>query len=508
MAIKEFKSIVDTKGYKLDDKDRKIFERDMQKTLFGTSNTTWNIYGNSDMIEFVLYDSNENKLPQGENGDFVRYIHLDDVNINKYFLIKPADDSIFGYVQTSPEYLVDTELLIKEAGYSNGIFKTQITLLNRRAGSEKITYDRMWIHEIAPSRTEIRVLPVNDKDDNILPDLQERYNIFVNGGQFRDDTIMYVQQFVESIDIQKVLEAMLKYKGPVLLGRNYVNLIKTEFKIDDFEKFLLTVKEKLVESMRYFVENRDYNINSLTYGLPLSSRPPLSLSKDEICTVTSRVLADTIDHELPRRNILENSTLSMEDQITFDKLQDLYTTVTSDNIYESTLPGSPLAPVRGCMDPNALNFNPSAKIDDGSCIYSNNPDDNVDVVTELKRETFYVWSDYGKFRYTDANNVTQTWLGAEYEFITIVYYSVFDVVGDIRTYPKPKIITDDPIFDDTVPLLTCTDPKAVNYGQIGKCEYLTDKIITDCTEVTYNGITGTTWDSNLNVYTFQPCSPI
>ena len=58
------------------------------------------------------------------------------------------------------EYFIDTEKLIKEFGYSNGVFKTQITLLNRRLGSEPRLFDKVWIHEISPSRTEVRVLPV------------------------------------------------------------------------------------------------------------------------------------------------------------------------------------------------------------------------------------------------------------------------------------------------------------------------------------------------------------
>lgn len=461
MAINEFKKIIDTKGYKLDDKDRKIFEREMQKTLFGSSNTSWNIYGNSDMIEFVLYDSNENKLPQGDSGDFVRYIHLDDANINKYFAIKKSENSIAGIVETSPEYLIDTELLIKEAGYSNGIFKTQITLLNRRAGSEKIQFDRLWVHEIAPSRTEIRVLPVNDKNDNVLPDLQERYDIFVNGGQFRDDTINYVQQYVESIDIQKVFESFLKYKGHTEDGKTYINLIKNEFKVAGFEKFLLKIKETFIQSMQYYVENREYNINSSTYGMVLSARPPLTLSKDEICTVSSNVLATTIDYILPRRNILENSTLSMESQITFDELQDIYNTQTSDNIYDSTLPDSTLGPVLGCTDPDSKNFNPAATVDDGSCI---SPSDCREV-------TYYAHSELAKFDYLHPTDGRLYYLFSGIgDSVTINHCGDFlRYSGDIRTYPPMQDIS----------LNRCIDKNALNYGDIGKCIYSPDIKPTD-----------------------------
>ena len=70
MAIKDFKEVVDRKGYKVNPEDRKIFESEIGKSYFAA--------GNSDMIEFILYDINDNKLPQGENEKLVRYIHLTD----------------------------------------------------------------------------------------------------------------------------------------------------------------------------------------------------------------------------------------------------------------------------------------------------------------------------------------------------------------------------------------------------------------------------------------------
>ena len=48
-------------------------KKEVAKSYFGI--------GDADTIEFILYDSSDNLLPQGENGDLVRYIFLDDVNI-------------------------------------------------------------------------------------------------------------------------------------------------------------------------------------------------------------------------------------------------------------------------------------------------------------------------------------------------------------------------------------------------------------------------------------------
>ena len=149
MAIKGFKDIIDRKGYKVDSDDRKVFEKEISKSNFGL--------GCSDMIEFILYDSSENQLPQGEDEKLVRYIHINDANIENYFII--SDNQFTKKKDGTPEFIVDLEKLIREAGYSNGIFKTQVTLLNRRVGSDAKEGDDMWIHEISPSRTEIRILP-------------------------------------------------------------------------------------------------------------------------------------------------------------------------------------------------------------------------------------------------------------------------------------------------------------------------------------------------------------
>ena len=105
------------------------------------------------------------------------------------------------------EYFIDTEKLIKEFGYSNGVFKTQITLLNRRLGSEPRLFDKVWIHEISPSRTEVRVLPVvEDGTSTPNSDLQTRYDTFVNCGTFTaKDVLIFFDEFVTQFDVVKKL---------------------------------------------------------------------------------------------------------------------------------------------------------------------------------------------------------------------------------------------------------------------------------------------------------------
>jgi len=437
MAIKAFKEIIEKKGYKLDPKDRKIFERELFSSIFGATGTDWNITGNTDVIEFVMYDNDDNKLPQGDSGKFVRYIYLDDININKYFSINENSD--VKKTNGAKEYIIDSDLLIKEAGYSNGIFKTQISLLNRRCGSEGENFDKLWIHEISPSRTEIRVMPLKTKDDVVIPDLQNRYDVFVNNGEFRDDTNGFVQKFVENINIQAVLVDFLTIKGKVVDGQTYVNLIKQEFKVHDFDIFLLNIRTKFIQAAQYFIENRNYDINSLNYGKSLETLPNLQLPISEIIDTASTILSAVVDFYLPKRNILEKNTLSMEEQVTFDKLSKILKTTTSDSIYNSTIPEPVVigAPDRG-------------------------------VIANSKTVTYYVWSNTGTINYTNDGD-SEMWIGKENDSITITYQTV-ELVGDIRTTPKIQNI------ERTV---RCRDPLAENYGEAAVCTYKPISIVDD-----------------------------
>ena len=100
MAINQFKEIVDKKGYKVDSKDRAIFEKEVAKSYFGL--------GDADTIEFILYDSSDNLLPQGENGDLVRYIFLDDVTVSRSHAVV--------------EHSVGSNYLVKDVGSLNGTY--------------------------------------------------------------------------------------------------------------------------------------------------------------------------------------------------------------------------------------------------------------------------------------------------------------------------------------------------------------------------------------------------
>jgi hypothetical protein len=187
MAIRNIKEVINNKGYVINPTDRKIFQDGDLQSFFGFSKT--------DAIEFIIYDINDNQLPQS-NGELVRYIPLSTENINDYFLI--PEGTIFQKYQLPKEYFIDVERLLGEAGYTNGIFKTQITLLNKRIGSDS-KFDKLWIQEISPSRTEVRLLPLND-GLKLNDELRERFDAFVTDKEFRDDTILYAYEVIEKIN--------------------------------------------------------------------------------------------------------------------------------------------------------------------------------------------------------------------------------------------------------------------------------------------------------------------
>lgn len=490
MALETFKEIVERKGYLVNKEDRKIFEKEIRKSNFGM--------GYSDMIEFILYDSNDNQLPQGEDAKLVRYIHINDKNINEYFLITSSEET--KKFNDSSEFIIDLEKLIKEAGYSNGIFKTQVTLLNRRVGSEESSEDKLWIHEISPSRTEIRVVPLKN---TVRPnkDLVKRYNLFVENGNFRDDTIYYVRNFIEGIDILSVVDSFIRSKGRIKDGRRYQRLIQKEFKVGSFDKLLNDIKDRYIESMNYFIEGSEWNITSNKYGKPKSELDKLELTVKFIKSVAEQALRNSIEYHLPKRRIQNSVELTRDEQVTFDKVKRILKTIKANQRFESTVPGEIGGVVRGCTDKEALNYNPRAKENDGSCRYKEveveaavvlgctdksavnfnkyaNKDDgsckyqekvedfadlgggatvettDVEIDTEVIDNTppipdpepeyklitklYYIWSDTGAIKYKDRNNESVETRGVEFDAHKITYRDTVapKFVGDVREVPK------------------------------------------------------------------------
>lgn len=292
MAIKSFKEILDNKGYRISKKDREIFEEGSLQSFFG--------FSDSDIIEFIAYDINDNQLPLQLNpaGDtsLVKYIPLTSENIRNYFLI--AEGTLLQLGNFPSEYFIDVKEILKDSGYDAGIFKTQVTLLNRRVGDFRENVNaKLWIKEISPSRTEIKVLPQRNSVADST-DLLQRFGIMYNNDQFRDDTLPYVFEFINQVtpnDIDTFIKQIYSTK--------WFDKLNDEFNIKEFDRFATRVHKKFVEAVTNEFNNKVSNINDINFGKKKNNPPSLELSVDVIEKICLKILVDIVDKELPKRQI-------------------------------------------------------------------------------------------------------------------------------------------------------------------------------------------------------------
>jgi hypothetical protein len=318
-GLKNFKEIVQNKAYRINSNDRKIFEEGDLQSFFGLSE--------DDLIEFIIYDASENQLPQKGFGN-IRYIPLTTENINDYFLL--AEGTTMTRNNLPSEFFIDIERLIKEAGYINGIFKTQVSLLNKRLGSYKED-DKLWIGEISPSRTEIRLFPL-EKSPNIK-DIKERYNIFYTGGEFRTDTIINVLKMVQATTPSLIADTIKK-----TYGENFYNKLKTEYKIQNFDTFIESIHSKFLQSAEYEFTNRISNLKDVNYGKPKSTKPPLQLSEKTIMEILSMLIINAINAFLPAKDEQLNSLSTNVRDTSLDDARTILQTQESDIQIDAKIP--------------------------------------------------------------------------------------------------------------------------------------------------------------------------
>jgi len=322
MAIKTFKEIINNKGYRVSSDDRKIFEEGNLQSFFGL--------GDSDAIEFIVYDSNDNQLPQkAVNGKTVRYVPLTSSNISDYILI--AEGTVLQKFQFPNEYFIDAERLLREAGYDNGIFKTQVTLINKRVGSDS-EEDKLWISEISPSRTEVRLFPIKNAKVK-YPELEERFALFISNKDFRDDTIIEAFKVIEQID-SNIIGTYLKTK----YGENWINKMSGEFKIKNFDEFTNRINTKFREAASYELTNRISDINDVNYGKRKQTKIPLTLSSTTIVEMCQRLITSVINFYLPKQDLISTAIFDEGIDESFDEVGNILQTKQSDLLVDTSNP--------------------------------------------------------------------------------------------------------------------------------------------------------------------------
>ena len=346
MAIKTFKEIIDNKGYRISTKDREIFEEGTLQSFFG--------FSDSDMIEFIVYDANENQLPQGDEGKLVRYVPLSSQNIKDYFLI--ADGTKFQAFQFPNEYFIDAERLIKEAGYNNGIFKTEITLLNKRVGYDNIN-EKLWIQEISPSRNEIRVLPLMNEVSK-KTDLFARYNIMKEGSNFRDDIIPYVGSFVDMVNPMEVSGFIRK-----TYSEKWYNNFVAEFGISGFESMVTKIYNDFRKSVYNEFSNRVSSIGDMNYGKKKPTKPSIRFSKEDVYKVSQRILIECVDKFLPKRVMQAQTQVDNVFEASIDKISEVIKTRESDVVINANVPSIEVTETKDTNDTDDVKEDANNKLD-------------------------------------------------------------------------------------------------------------------------------------------------
>ena len=318
-GLKNFKEVVQNKAFRINPKDRKIFEEGDMQSFFGLSE--------DDLIEFIMYDSSENQLPQKGFGR-VRYIPLTTTNINNYFLL--AEGTTMTRNNLPSEFFIDVERLIKEAGFTNGVFKTQISLINKRLGSYQ-EKDKVWISEISPSRTEVRLFPLMTSPN--AEDIKNRFNIFYTNGDFKSDIIYNVFKMIESTTPSLIIDTL-----KLTFGEAFYNKLKTEYKIQNFDLFAANVHKKFIESAQYEFTNRVSFPKDPNYGKPKKTKPSLQLSEATIMKLLDILIVNAITFYLPPKDEQLNPLAKNTTDVSMDDAAKILQTKTLDEKIDARTP--------------------------------------------------------------------------------------------------------------------------------------------------------------------------
>jgi len=212
---------------------------------------------NNDIMEVTLYDVNNNLLPQ-KDGATVKYI--------KY-------DKIFDYIikTNTGELAIDVEKVVNDCGYTNGIIKVNLNFVRLKVGDES-EFRRVWIQEISPTRTEVRVLPLNVQDDPTTTiknksDFNNLQNLNIDANAYRQHLTNVLQ--LSNQKIQEEISLNIGTKFSPIVGKvseayqEFVRILAADFSLRydnlesqsffaQFDKFITNI----VESYKLKVQNK------------------------------------------------------------------------------------------------------------------------------------------------------------------------------------------------------------------------------------------------------------
>ena len=290
MAIQDFKNIeninlnLDTTAQLLNSKDLNIFKTSISNvTDFGMSK--------NDVIEFRVYDIGNNLLEQ-TGGKTINYIHKD--NLPKY--LKSSIDS-----KTQEKiFEIDVEKLVKEAGYGNGEFKVVFNFLKNYVGNEN-QKQKVWIHEVSPSRTEIRIQPLITNDENQNRQIQRRYTAFMDGAAELRENVINIKNQIDKVELQ-ISELIDKYFIEKH-GQKWLDVVKADFKFLTDSQYKL-FKQKIFVDFKTSVfaqlDGKEFKLGNPNFNKQVTTPLDLDeyLTPIEINALVNSRLIEAIDYNM------------------------------------------------------------------------------------------------------------------------------------------------------------------------------------------------------------------
>jgi hypothetical protein len=212
-----------------------------------------------DVMEVSVYDINNILLPQ-KSGKNVAYIKKNSIGSYMYSLTNTLGKK---------ELAINIEKLLNDLGFTNGILKVNINFVRSRVGSEN-ELERVWIHEISPSREELRIIPLKTNNPQLNINNTKQ---FLNLNNLNRDFKFYKKNILDGLDsfettsLQSIDDALV-----AKFGNDFQAILKKDFGLSNFKEFKKKIFIDFRNSVTYWLTNKNYDITQSTFGSPSEKR--------------------------------------------------------------------------------------------------------------------------------------------------------------------------------------------------------------------------------------------
>jgi hypothetical protein len=212
-----------------------------------------------DVMEVSVYDINNILLPQ-KSGKNVAYIRKNSIGSYMYSLTNTLGKK---------ELAINIEKLLNDLGFTNGILKVNINFVRSRIGSEN-ELERVWIHEISPSRGELRIIPLKTNSPEINATNTKQ---FLNLNKLNKDFKYYKKNILDGLDsFEKTSLQSIDNALVAKFGNDFQSVLKKDFGLSNFNVFKSKIFTDFRDSVNHWLNNKNYDIAQSTFGSPSEKR--------------------------------------------------------------------------------------------------------------------------------------------------------------------------------------------------------------------------------------------